>query len=62
MRDAPPGRLTPRAVMHTHWQKRPLLVRRALPGWRGVIARRATASSRDLSSARGAAPALLYDW
>jgi len=35
------GGRTPRAFMRTHWQKRPLLVRRALPGFRGVIERRA---------------------
>ncbi len=35
------GGQTPHAFMRAHWQKRPLLVRRALPGFRGVIARRA---------------------
>ena len=41
MEEAPLGGLSPRVFLRRHWQKRPLLVRRALPGFRGVIGRRA---------------------
>ncbi|HUN67473.1 MAG TPA: cupin domain-containing protein [Burkholderiales bacterium] len=37
MEEAPLGGLSPQAFLRRHWQKRPLLVRRALPGFRGVI-------------------------
>ncbi len=37
------GGLTPRAFLRRHWQKRPLFVRRALPGFRGVLGERALA-------------------
>jgi 50S ribosomal protein L16 3-hydroxylase len=30
------GNLTPRAFLQRHWQKRPLFVRRAIPGFRGM--------------------------
>ena len=35
------GGLSPQVFLRRHWQKRPLLVRRALPGFRGVIEKRA---------------------
>jgi 50S ribosomal protein L16 3-hydroxylase len=41
MEDALLGGLSPKAFLRRHWQKRPLLVRRALPGFHGVIAKRA---------------------
>ena len=37
MEDALLGGLSPKAFLRRHWQKRPLLVRRALPGFAGVI-------------------------
>jgi 50S ribosomal protein L16 3-hydroxylase len=37
MEDALLGGLSPQAFLRKHWQKRPLLVRRALPGFTGVI-------------------------
>jgi 50S ribosomal protein L16 3-hydroxylase len=37
MEEAPLGGLSPQVFLRRHWQKRPLLVRRALPGFRGVI-------------------------
>jgi len=33
------GDLTPRRFLRRHWQKAPLLVRKAIPGFRGVITR-----------------------
>ena len=39
MRDPLLGGLTPGAFLRRHWQKRPLLVRGALPGFRGVVGR-----------------------
>jgi 50S ribosomal protein L16 3-hydroxylase len=33
------GGLTPNAFLRTHWQKRPLLVRQAIPGFRGILSR-----------------------
>ncbi len=36
MEEAPLGGLSPHEFLRRHWQKRPLLVRRALPGFRGV--------------------------
>jgi 50S ribosomal protein L16 3-hydroxylase len=33
------GGLTAQEFLRRHWQKRPLLVRGALPGWRGVVSR-----------------------
>ena len=44
MRDRLLGGLSPRAFMLRHWQKRPLLVRGALPGLRGVGGKRALAA------------------
>jgi len=41
MEEAPLGGLSPQVFLRRHWQKRPLLVRRALPGFRGVIGKRA---------------------
>ena len=41
MEDAPLGGLSPKEFLRRHWQKRPLLVRRALPGFHGVIPKRA---------------------
>lgn len=41
MEEAPLGGLSPQAFLRRHWQKRPLLVRRALPGMRAVIGKRA---------------------
>ncbi|MBI1943773.1 MAG: cupin domain-containing protein [Betaproteobacteria bacterium] len=41
MEEAPLGGLSPQEFLRRHWQKRPLLVRGALPGFRGVIAKRA---------------------
>ena len=37
MEEALLGGLSPQVFLRRHWQKRPLLVRRALPGFRGVI-------------------------
>ena len=31
------GGLSPAAFLRDHWQKRPLLVRQAIPGFRGII-------------------------
>jgi 50S ribosomal protein L16 3-hydroxylase len=53
MEDAPLGGLSPKEFLRRHWQKRPLLVRRALPGFRGVIGKRALfalAARRDVES------------
>ena len=41
MEEALLGGLSPQAFLRRHWQKRPFLVRRALPGFRGVIDKRA---------------------
>ena len=41
MEEAPLGGLSPQVFLRRYWQKRPLLVRRALPGFRGVIGKRA---------------------
>jgi len=38
------GKLSPREFLRRHWQKRPLLVRRALPGFAGVIDKRSLAA------------------
>jgi 50S ribosomal protein L16 3-hydroxylase len=38
------GMLSPREFMRRHWQKRPLFVRRAVPGFAGVIDKRALAA------------------
>src|ERR1044071_5564567 len=51
------GGLTPRAFLHRHWQKRPLLVRQAVPGFAGIVsqgeflalAERPAVSSRRVS-------------
>jgi 50S ribosomal protein L16 3-hydroxylase len=55
------GALSPRAFLARHWQKRPLLVRNALPGFCGVadrralfaLARREDVESRIVARARG---------
>jgi 50S ribosomal protein L16 3-hydroxylase len=49
MEEAPLGGLSPQVFLRRYWQKRPLLVRRALPGFRGVIEKRALfdLASRD---------------
>jgi len=39
MQEALLGGLSPQEFLRRHWQKRPLLVRRALPGFRGVVGR-----------------------
>ena len=44
MRDRLLGGLTPRTFMQRHWQKRPLLVRGAMPGLRGLSGKRALAA------------------
>jgi 50S ribosomal protein L16 3-hydroxylase len=41
MEEALLGGLSPQVFLRRHWQKRPLLVRRALPGMRGLIEKRA---------------------
>ena len=41
MEEALLGGLSPQAFLRRHWQKKPLLVRRALPGFRGVIGKSA---------------------
>jgi 50S ribosomal protein L16 3-hydroxylase len=41
MEDALLGGLSPKEFLRRHWQKRPLLARRALPCFRGVIGKRA---------------------
>ena len=33
------GALTPRQFMHRHWQKKPLLVRQAIPGFKPILSR-----------------------
>lgn len=33
------GALSPKAFLRQHWQKRPLLVRKAFPGFRGIVER-----------------------
>ncbi len=38
------GTLSPREFMRRHWQKRPLFVRQAVPGFAGVIGKRALAA------------------
>jgi 50S ribosomal protein L16 3-hydroxylase len=61
MEDALLGGLSPQAFLRRHWQKRPLLVRGALPGMRAMIEKRALFSlaarcdieSRLVESARG---------
>ncbi len=39
MEEALLGGLSPQVFLRRHWQKRPLLVRRALPGFRGAISK-----------------------
>ena len=41
MEEAPLGGLSPQVFLRRHWQKRPLLVRGALPGFRSVIGKTA---------------------
>ncbi len=41
MEEAPLGGLSAQAFLRRHWQKRPLLVRNALPGFRGALEKRA---------------------
>jgi 50S ribosomal protein L16 3-hydroxylase len=53
MEEALLGGLSPQAFLRRHWQKRPLLVRHALPGWRNAIEKRALfalASRADIES------------
>ncbi len=53
MEEAPLGGLSERDFLRRYWQKRPLLVRRALPAFSGVIAKRALfalASRSDVES------------
>lgn len=53
MEEALLGGLSPQVFLRRYWQKRPLLVRRALPGFRGVIGKRALfalAARRDVES------------
>ena len=53
MEEALLGGLSPQAFLRRHWQKRPLVVRGALPGFRGVIEKRALfalASRTDIES------------
>lgn len=47
------GGLAPRTFLQRHWQKRPLFVRRALPGFRGIVdlaALKALAAREDVES------------
>jgi 50S ribosomal protein L16 3-hydroxylase len=41
MEEAPLGGLSPQDFLRRHWQKRPLVVRRALPGFRGAVSKSA---------------------
>ena len=41
MEEAPLGGLSPQVFLRRHWQKRPLLVRGALPGFRGAVTKSA---------------------
>jgi 50S ribosomal protein L16 3-hydroxylase len=53
MEEALLGGLSPQVFLRRYWQKRPLLVRRALPGFRGAIEKRALfalASRTDIES------------
>jgi 50S ribosomal protein L16 3-hydroxylase len=53
MEEALLGGLSPQVFLRRHWQKRPLLVRGALPGFRGVIGKRALfglAARNDIES------------
>jgi 50S ribosomal protein L16 3-hydroxylase len=53
MEEALLGGLSPQVFLRRYWQKRPLLVRQALPGFRGVIEKRALfalASRADIES------------
>jgi 50S ribosomal protein L16 3-hydroxylase len=54
MEEAPLGGLSPQDFLRRHWQKRPLLVRAALPGFRGVIGKSALFSlaGRDDAESR----------
>ena len=54
MEEALLGGLSPQAFLRRHWQKRPLLVRRALPRFRGVIGKGALCALavRDDTEAR----------
>ena len=44
MRERLLGGLSPRTFLRRHWQKRPLMVRGALPGFRGLLGERALAA------------------
>ena len=46
------GGLSPAAFLRTHWQKRPLLVRQAMPGFRGIVARDAFLALATRADAR----------
>jgi 50S ribosomal protein L16 3-hydroxylase len=53
MEEAPLGGLSPRAFLRRHWQKTPLLVRRAIPAARNLVSRRelfALAARDDVES------------
>jgi 50S ribosomal protein L16 3-hydroxylase len=53
MEEAPLGGLSAQVFLRRHWQKRPLLVRGALPGFRGAIGKSALfglAARRDIES------------
>src|SRR4051794_34324914 len=63
------GGLSPAAFLRAHWQKRPLLVRQAIPGFRGIVSRdvflalatRADARSRLLIHHPRGAPARRWE-
>jgi len=46
------GGLSPAAFLRTHWQKRPLLVRQAIPGFRGIVSRDAFLALSTRADAR----------
>ena len=46
------GGLSPAAFLRTHWQKRPLLVRQAIPGFRGIVSRDAFLALATRADAR----------
>src|SRR3954469_749145 len=46
------GGLSPTAFLRAHWQKRPLLVRQAIPGFRGIVSRDAFLSLATRDDAR----------
>jgi 50S ribosomal protein L16 3-hydroxylase len=46
------GGLSPAAFLRAHWQKRPLLVRQAIPGFRGIVSRDAFLALATRADAR----------